>query len=192
MEITTDKKGKAFLRYDEEDIQETYNLLSQIPGIKMLRGILQTCSKGNSQTNYLSFMLNGQCYHIRMSDHSRKTASNAIFLGIEYDLGFKEWHIDASTGRYKPSDVATIMQNIDAGIQRYKSDKENEKLTSFVTEVLDNMAPYDSLYESDILDIAQEYMDKEHIKDDKYGTQLHAIYYSVFVIAYKWNRKQYE
>ena len=28
--------------------------------------------------------------------------------------------------------------------------------------------------------------------DDKYGTQLHAIYYSVFAIAYKWKKKQYE
>lgn len=28
--------------------------------------------------------------------------------------------------------------------------------------------------------------------DDEYGTQLHAIYYSVFAIAYKWKKKQYE
>ena len=194
MEITVDKRSKTCMRYDEEDIQEMYNLLSQIPDIKMLKKIPKTYSKGNAQTNYLGFKLNGQCYYIRMSDHSRETESNAFFLGIEFSLWFKIWYIDASTGLYKPNDVTTIVQNIDAGIQKYKSDKGNEKLTSFVTEVLDNMPSYESetLYESDILGIAEEYMDKEHIKDDKYGTQLHAIYYSAFFIAYKWNRKQYE
>ena len=35
-------------------------------------------------------------------------------------------------------------------------------------------------------------MKKKKKIDDEYGTQLQAIYYSVFVITYKWNQKQYE
>ena len=185
MEITIDKKGKTLLRYDEEDIQETYDLLSRIPNVKSLKR--RTSSKENTQTDYLNFKLNGQYYKIRMSDHSRKTDNNSIIIGIEYDLSYDEWHIDASIGRYKPNDVATIVQNIDAGIRKYKSGKENEKLTSFVTEELDNMEDYESetLYDVDILHIAKNYMNKKRIQDDKYGTQFQAIYYSVFAITKK-------
>ena len=106
------------------------------------------------------------------------TCDNINGLGIEYDLGYDEWHIDASVGRYKPNDIVTIIQNINAGIQKYKSDKENEKLKKFVAETLDNMEDYESetLYDVDILHIAKNYMNKKRIQDDKYGTQFQAIY----------------
>lgn len=185
MEITIDKRGKTLLHYDEADVQETQNLLSQLPNIRGLKR--RTSSKANTQTNYLNFKLNGQYYKIRMSDHSRKSESNAILLGIEYDFGYDEWHIDASVGRYKPNDIVTIIQNINAGIQKYKSDRENEKLKKFVAETLDNMEDYESetLYDVDILHIAKNYMNKKRIQDDKYGTQFQAIYYSVFAITKK-------
>lgn len=181
MEIIIDKRGKSLLKYSEEDIVQTKELLSEIPDIGKIRR--STSSIENTTSDYLNFKLHGRPYKIRMSDHIPKSYFNEVITGIK-DTNRGIWIIDTGIGRYKPEDVVKIVKNLDAGLQHYKSNDEKKKLRNFINEKLKEYEENDDNLCSDdeVLQFAKDYMNEHQVKDDKYGTQSYVLKFLFHII----------
>ena len=183
MEITTDKKGKSLLVYNSSDILNTKNALSQIMGISQIQSDESKNMRDGTCTNYLKFNLHGVKFKIRMSVHSYNTFPNETLEGCRYARGY--WTIDASIGRYTPSEIPVIVKNINTNLNKYQDSIRYSKLEQFARTKLSEdyyIEDMDDKYASEYL--SDEYIQDQDLTDDKYRTTnkvLNKIFYDLLV-----------
>lgn len=176
MEIIIDKKGKSLAKYSDKEITQIYNSLSDVENVS---GLKRSISKNNTETTtteYINFKMNRNSFKIRFSDHTRKSFSNEILLGVEFDTGRGHFLIDASLGKYGQKEILEIVKTINDRINKYSKNKESQELNSFIDEKLNDEDYCEGLGAEDLsFEIAKDYMIQKQINDDKFGISFQAI-----------------
>lgn len=155
--------------YNSSDILNTKNALSQIIGISQIQSDEYKNMQDGTCTNNLKFKFNGVKYKIRVSDHSYNTLSKETLESCRYTRGY--WTIDASIGRYTPSEIPVIVQNIDTNLNKYQDSIRYSKLEQFARTKLSEdyyIEDMDDTYASKYL--SDEFIQDKDLTDDKYGT----------------------
>lgn len=167
--ITANKKGKSLLLYDQEDIERTKDLLSNITDIQQLEYEELNHDKDGTTSKYLNFKLHSVKYKIRMSDYPYKTLNKTVLKG--YRFVRNNWVIEASIYRYTPTDILDIIKNIDNSTIPFKSISYKDGLNKFVIQELND--EYNrNMEDADLIKyLARTYIKTRNILDDKYTTK---------------------
>lgn len=173
MQITIDKKGKSLLRYSQEDIDNTKNLLSNIHNIQNLEFSSSRRNEEGTVTNYFNFKLGKLKFKVRISDHTKKSAPNEILSGCYFDFG--NWIIDVGVGRYKPSEIVDIINHIQIDTDTYTSKDKSKSIDIYIEEHLFENYNDEWTAEDVSETFARGFLSEKKIQDNKYFTNYNVL-----------------